>query len=108
VVYSYHIKERRGNGYLGEFIRELRLKAGLTLRHFCQLTGFDPSNWSKIERGLLSPPKSKAVLIEIARVLNLTEESEDYKTLFDLAAIGQIPVDFGFHPPGDGKAASFL
>ena len=77
----------------GEFIRELRLKAGLTLRHFCQLTGFDPSNWSKVERGLLSPPKSKTVLIEIARALNLTEESEDYKTLFDLAAIGQIPAD---------------
>jgi len=33
------------------------------------------------------------VLIEIARALNLTEESEDYKTLFDLAAIGQIPAE---------------
>jgi transcriptional regulator with XRE-family HTH domain len=75
----------------GEFVRGLRLKAGLTLRRFCQLIGFDPSNWSKTERGLLPPPKSATVLQEIAQVLNLNEESEDYKTLFDLAAIGQIP-----------------
>lgn len=75
----------------GEFVRELRLKAGLTLRRFCMLTGFDPSNWSKTERGLLPPPNSKAVLNEIAKALRLSEESEDYRTLFDLAAIGQIP-----------------
>lgn len=77
----------------GEFARELRMRSGLTLRHFCELTQLDPSNWSKIERGLLAPPKSSAILNEIARVLNLKEKSEDYKTLFDLAAIGQIPAN---------------
>jgi transcriptional regulator with XRE-family HTH domain len=82
----------------GEFVRELRLKAGLTLRQFCQYTGFDPSNWSKTERGLLPPPKSGTVLKEIARALNLNDESEDYKTLFDLAAIGQIPANLVQNP----------
>ena len=43
----------------GEFIKQLRLQNRITLREFCRLAGIDPSNWSKIERGMLQPPKSK-------------------------------------------------
>lgn len=74
-----------------DFIRNKRIEAGYTLREFCKATGFDPSNWSKTERGLLKPPQSKAVLEEIARVLNLGPGTEPYKELFDLAAISSIP-----------------
>jgi len=51
----------------------------------------DASNWSKIERGILPPPKSKEVLTEIAESLNMSKGSESYNTLFDLAAISHIP-----------------
>ncbi len=77
----------------GEFIKNLRIERRMTLREFCRAAKLDPSNWSKIERGFAPPPKSKVVLQGIAEVLNIEEGSEEYITLFDLAAIGHIPTD---------------
>ena len=77
----------------GGFVKDLRIKKTLTLREFCRILHLDPSNWSKIERGLFPPPKSKKVLNELAKVLNLDEGSEDYATLIDLAAIAFIPTE---------------
>lgn len=76
-----------------EFIRKKRIKAGYTLREFCKAIGTDPSNWSKIERGIKKPPQSKLVLKEIATKLNLEPDTEPYKELFDLAAISTIPTE---------------
>ncbi|MHA2217637.1 MAG: helix-turn-helix domain-containing protein [Candidatus Hodarchaeales archaeon] len=75
----------------GDFVKNMRIKNSLTLREFCRQVNVDPSNWSKIERGLFPPPKSKRVLKGIAEILNLKERSEEYNTLFDLAAISYIP-----------------
>ena len=73
------------------FIREKRIAAGLTLREFCRLSGFDASNWSKIERGIKTPPQSKNVLEEIASKLKIKESSQDYKEFMDLAALSSVP-----------------
>ena len=43
----------------GAFIKDARINAGLTLRGFCKIMKADPGNWSKIERGLLPPPKEQ-------------------------------------------------
>lgn len=75
----------------GTFIKDARLKAGLTLRGFCRVMSVDPGNWSKIERGILPPPKSQRVLSKIATTLKITEGSEAWHELFDLATIGFIP-----------------
>ncbi|MBD3337585.1 MAG: helix-turn-helix domain-containing protein [Candidatus Lokiarchaeota archaeon] len=75
----------------GEFVKQKRLHNRITLREFCRLSGIDPSNWSKIERGILPPPKSKTVLEAIAGILKIKKESEDWYTLMDLAAITHIP-----------------
>jgi len=75
----------------GVFVKQKRLQLGLTLREFCRLTDVDPSNWSKIEKGTLAPPKSKEVLLAVADTLNFTINSEDWNTLHDLALIGHIP-----------------
>lgn len=75
----------------GEFVRNLRIEKNLTLREFCRSAKFDPSNWSRIERGLAPPPKSKIVLQGIADILNVEEGSEEYNAIFDLAAISHIP-----------------
>jgi transcriptional regulator with XRE-family HTH domain len=80
-------------GSFGEFVKRMRIRNSLTLREFCRQANADPSNWSKIERGLFPPPKSKQVLQGIAGILNLKQGSEEYNTLFDLAAIGYIPPD---------------
>jgi transcriptional regulator with XRE-family HTH domain len=74
-----------------DFVREKRIAAGLTLREFCRLVGSDASNWSKIERGLLTPPQSKNVLDQIASVLKINKDSQEYKELLDLAALSTIP-----------------
>jgi len=75
------------------FVREKRIAAGLTLREFCRLVGLDASNWSKIERGLMTPPQSKKVLDEIASTLKIKTDSQEYKELTDLAALSTIPED---------------
>lgn len=75
----------------GTFVKEVRIKNGLTLRGFCRIMNFDPGNWSRIERGILPPPKSKKILKEAAKTLTLTENSDDWHTLFDLATISFIP-----------------
>jgi transcriptional regulator with XRE-family HTH domain len=77
----------------GDFAKDRRIAAGLTLRSFCRDAAMDPSNWSKIERGVLPPPDDPASLDRIFDLLGL--EPAERTELADLAAIarGQIPAD---------------
>lgn len=75
----------------GDYIKSLRVEKRITLRSFSNSINYDPSNWSKIERNILEPPKSKLVLQKIADALGITESSEEYKTIYDLAVIASIP-----------------
>lgn len=77
----------------GTFIKEARIRAGLTLREFCRTMNVDPGNWSKIERDLLPPPKSQRVLREIALTLKIAENSDSWHEIFDRASISFIPKD---------------
>lgn len=74
-----------------EFIKQKRVEKEITLREFCRAAELDPSNWSKVERGLADPPKSKEMLERIAEALRL--DKEDKNTLLDLAMIESIPAD---------------
>ena len=77
----------------GTFIKELRAKQRLGLREFCLKTGYDPSNWSKIEREILSPPSDEAMLRKWAKALNIKAGSDDWHNFFNYAAVdaGRIP-----------------
>ncbi len=77
----------------GEFVQERRKELELTLRDFCRKSGEDPSNWSKVERGLLKPPKTRARLKRIARALGIAVDSEAWRSLVDMADVdaGKIP-----------------
>jgi len=79
----------------GEYIRERRLEAGIGLREFASLVGLLPSNYNHMEKGRTSPPQDKARLDQIAEVLDIAPESEDYRTLLDLAVEGKdkLPAD---------------
>jgi transcriptional regulator with XRE-family HTH domain len=79
----------------GEFIKSLRIERDIGLREFCRRLSIDASNWSKVERGLLSPPQDKDKLDQIAGVLNVEKGSELYNELTDKASIaaGIIPKD---------------
>jgi hypothetical protein len=77
----------------GTFIKELRARKRLGLREFCLEHGHDPSNWSKIEREVLSPPRDEETLRKWARQLSLKPGSDDWHKFHDYAAVdaGRIP-----------------
>ena len=60
----------------GEFIKERRIARAITLRKFCQELDLDASNWSKVERGLLSPPQDEEKLRRIADLIGITQGSD--------------------------------
>lgn len=77
----------------GTSIKEKRIAARHTLRGFTKLLGIDPSNWSKVERGVIHPPQDALLFDQIASVLELdVQEIQELKDLADVAR-GQIPAD---------------
>lgn len=79
----------------GEFVKQLRAQKRMGLREFCLKFGHDPSNWSKMERGALPPPKDEDLLEEMASQLGLKKGDKNWFTFLDLAAVaqGSIPAD---------------
>lgn len=77
----------------GELVKRLRASKRLGLREFCISADIDPSNWSKVERGILPPPQNQAALERISAILGLANNSKERELLFDCAAIdaGKIP-----------------
>lgn len=71
-----------------EALKELRIKKGLTLRNACRILDYDPSNWSKIERGKMSPPSEEKTLRKWARILGLLKE-DDIREFIDNANLAQ-------------------
>lgn len=72
---------------------KLRAENNLSLRDVCKLIDYDPSNWSKIERGLISPPSEEKTLKSWAKVLKV--KKENVQEFMDDAHIAQgiIPDD---------------
>ena len=79
-------------------MRGLRLRAGFGLRTFAETVGLKPSNLSRLETGRMAPPTSAERLTQIAKALDLGEESPEFRKLNDLAASarpGTVPPDVG-------------
>ncbi len=76
-------------------LRKLRAATGLTMREFCLKNGFDPGNFSRLERGLYPPPNREDLLERYATALGLAEGGDSWIEFFDVAAAskGQIPKD---------------
>jgi transcriptional regulator with XRE-family HTH domain len=77
----------------GEFVKKIRMDRRIGLREFCIAADCDPSNWSKVERGLMPPPQSRKILVRIAVALGITNDLKQVDLLMDYAAIsvGKIP-----------------
>jgi transcriptional regulator with XRE-family HTH domain len=77
----------------GSFFRKTRQALGLTLREFCRRNGFDAGNISRMERGLIPPPRSKEVLDSYAKALRITDGTTEWEMFYDMAGAetGQIP-----------------
>lgn len=78
----------------GQTLKEMRINKGLTLRHTCRMLDYDPSNWSKIEKGKILPPTDEKILRKWAKVLGISTE-EDTLQFIDEANLAQgiIPQD---------------
>lgn len=79
----------------GGYFEQLRQAQGLTLRMFCKKAACDPANISRMERGMIPPPKGREILEKYAKALNLVEGSDEWYQFFDLAAADQgiVPQD---------------
>ncbi len=76
-----------------ENVKKLRIEKRLTLRNFCAAVGFDPSNWSKVERGINPPPGDIKILEKLAGFFGL--EGAAKLNFIDEAALqrNEIPSD---------------
>ena len=72
----------------GEFVKEKRCAKRITLRVFSEALGYDPANYSRMERGLQMPPATDK-LLAFARELGFTQDSEEFKEMVRLAALGR-------------------
>lgn len=79
----------------GKILKELRIKKELSLRKVCKLANYDPSNWSKIERGVISPPSNEKILQKWAKILGISGNKEEVQKFVDEATVAQgiIPQD---------------
>jgi len=81
-------------GVFGQtLIKDLRIAKELTLRQCCIELKADPSNWSKMERGITPPPKDAKLLEGWAKFFGLAGDQK--REFLDLAALArqEIPAD---------------
>jgi transcriptional regulator with XRE-family HTH domain len=98
------------NATFGNFLKRLRLAKRITLRDFCLKNGFDPGNYSRIERGLFQPPQREDLLAKYAVALGLVRGSDEWIEFFDTAAAarGEIPKDILSDEEVVGKLPAFF
>lgn len=73
----------------GAFFRARRKALGLSLAEFCRRHKFDKGNISRLERGLVPPPRDRKLLESYARTLKL-DDVDERRTFFDLADAGRL------------------
>jgi len=78
----------------GALLKKYRIQKEMTLRNITQKVAYDSSNWSKIERGELAPPREDAIIKKWARALGVPNK-KDTADLLDSAKVAQgiIPQD---------------
>ena len=77
----------------GHFLKELRIRNKITMREFAKKVGQDIGYISRIERGLLKPPRKEKTLRQYASTLHVDWDSLDMKEMRLLASVsaGKIP-----------------
>ena len=78
----------------GKILYDLRIKKEITLREMCRKVNYDPSNFSKIERGKIAPPSDKKTLELWARTLGLKKDSKEFEDFIYQANVAQGIIPF--------------
>lgn len=58
----------------GDFLTNKRTEKSLTLKKFCEQSGFDASYISKLERGIIEVPIEKEFYTICKKILNLSDQ----------------------------------
>lgn len=77
------------NTTFGEFIMTRRKAKHITLRAFSESLGYDPANYSRMERGLLMPSTNPDKLLALSRELGIPQGSEEFREMVRLASLGR-------------------
>ena len=75
----------------GEFIREKRIEMNYSLRKFCEANDIDPSDWSRIERGLAPPFRDESIIARIGKFLGLSGKDHELFMISAEVARKRIP-----------------
>jgi len=78
----------------GKLLYDLRIAKEITLREMCRKVNYDPSNWSKIERGKIAPPSERKTLDLWARTLGLKKDSKEFDNFIYSANVAQSIIPF--------------
>lgn len=88
MLYSVGVTDSRSTPELGEFIRQQRQRANLSLRRLADRAGISNPYLSQIERGIRRP--SAQILKQISRALSISAE-----TMYSRAGL----IEDGSQPP---------
>ena len=77
-----------------ELFKRKRMEIG-TVREFARESGLDLAYVSRLENGVILPPKDGEKLARLANALGIVEGSEEWQEFMDLAAIAknELPED---------------
>ena len=77
-----------------EMFKQKRMEFG-TVREFAKLAGLDVAYVSRLENGVVLPPKDSEKLAKLGRALGIAEGSDEWQEFMDLAAVAknELPVD---------------
>lgn len=78
----------------GKILYDFRIKKKITLREMCRKVSYDPSNWSKIERGKMAPPSDRKTLELWARTLALKKDTKEFDNFIFNANVAQSIIPF--------------
>lgn len=77
-----------------ELFKKRRMEIG-TVREFAEKSGLDLAYVSRLENGVILPPKDNGKLARLAKALGLKCGSEEWREFMDLAAVAknELPED---------------
>ena len=77
-----------------ELFKSRRMKIG-TVREFAKKSGLDLAYVSRLENGIILPPRDSEKLARLATALGIIDGSEEWREFMDLAAVArnELPED---------------
>ena len=79
----------------GKYLKGLRKASGKAARIVALEAGMQPSNYSRLEYGVLNPPQVRSKLDRLAKAVGVTDSRSEMARFYDLAAAANksVPLD---------------